>query len=64
MAANEHLAVRERRGVVAITDDYITVSREEYTSIKAKAELYDDYIKQSRFYNKTVVNKNHEDDGK
>ena len=57
MAANEHLAVRERRGVIRIGDDcvkYVKISEEDYAVMKAKAELYDEYTKQSRFYNKTV----------
>lgn len=62
MAANEHLAVRECRGVV--DGDYVKLTKEEYSVLKAKADLYDEYLKQSRFYNKTVTNKNHEDDGK
>ena len=64
MAANEHVAGGERKGVISIGKDCITITMEEYLVLKAKADLYDEYLKQSRFYNKTVANKNHEDDGK
>lgn len=66
MASNESMVSRERRGVIRIGEDYVKyvkISEEDYAVMKAKAELYDEYLKQSRFYNKTV-NKNHEDDGK
>ena len=62
MASNEYVAGGECEGVV--DGDYVKITKEEYSVLKAKADLYDEYIKQSRFYNKTVANKNHEDDGK
>lgn len=66
MASDEHVAGREHKGVIRIGEDYVKyvkISEEDFAVMKAKAELYDEYLKQSRFYNKTV-NKNHEDDGK
>ena len=63
MASNESVACGKRKGVDD-NDNFRTVTQEEYAVLKAKADLYDEYIKQSRFYNKSVANKNHEDDGK
>lgn len=58
MAANEHLVGGERKG-----DRAVILSQEEYAVLKAKAELYDDYVKQSRYYNRSKEN-NTEDDRK
>ena len=69
MASNEHVAGGEHKGVV--DTNYIKISKEEYSVLKAKADLYDEYTKQSRFYTKLMqsnpkffMNQTVEDDGK
>lgn len=63
MASNESMAGGKCKGVNK-KDNFRTLTQEEYAVLKAKAELYDEYVKQSRFYNKYGYKKDHEDDGK
>lgn len=63
MATNEHVVGGEHKGVDDMPRSVI-LSPEVYNTLKAKAYLYDEYLKQSRYYNRMAANNNHEDDGK